>query len=150
MSLFMKKPVVIEAVQWFNHGDHASVVLKSAPNRYADEGIPWIETLEGGHIVKPGDWIITGVKGEHYPCKPDIFCMTYEPVGQPQTDPDVTAQAACPVTASPCQTPATCAPFGGCYVDPKPCAGCDEADKSIAALTAERDALLASQSPPAP
>lgn len=40
----------------------------------------WIDTLEGGHIVCPGDWIITGVKGEHYPCKPDIFALTYEPV----------------------------------------------------------------------
>lgn len=39
----------------------------------------WIETLEGGHIVCPGDWVITGVKGEHYPCKPDIFAATYEP-----------------------------------------------------------------------
>ena len=38
----------------------------------------WIDTLEGGHIVCPGDWIITGVKGEHYPCKPDIFEQTYE------------------------------------------------------------------------
>jgi len=33
---------------------------------------------EGGHIVTPGDWIITGVAGEHYPCKPDIFELTYE------------------------------------------------------------------------
>ena len=41
----------------------------------------WIKTLEGGHIVCPGDWIITGVKGEYYPCKPDIFEMTYEPAG---------------------------------------------------------------------
>lgn len=38
----------------------------------------WIDTLEGGHIVCPGDWIITGVKGERYPCKPDIFEATYE------------------------------------------------------------------------
>ena len=38
----------------------------------------WIDTLEGGHNVCPGDWIITGVKGERYPCKPDIFEMTYE------------------------------------------------------------------------
>ena len=38
----------------------------------------WIDTLEGGHIVCPGDYIITGVKGEHYPCKPDIFWRTYE------------------------------------------------------------------------
>lgn len=40
----------------------------------------WIETLEGGHIVCPGDMIITGVKGERYPCKPDIFEATYEQV----------------------------------------------------------------------
>lgn len=44
----------------------------------------WIDTLEGGYIVGyivcPGDWIITGVKGERYPCKPDIFAATYEPV----------------------------------------------------------------------
>lgn len=40
----------------------------------------WIDTLEGGHIVCPEDWIITGVQGEHYPCKPDIFAATYEPV----------------------------------------------------------------------
>lgn len=40
----------------------------------------WIDTLEGGHIVCPGDWVITGVKGEQYPCKPDIFEATYERV----------------------------------------------------------------------
>ncbi len=40
----------------------------------------WIDTLEGGHIVCPGDWIITGVNGEHYPCKPDILAATYEDV----------------------------------------------------------------------
>lgn len=39
----------------------------------------WIDTLEGGHIVCPGDWVITGVKGETYPCKNDIFEATYEP-----------------------------------------------------------------------
>ena len=44
--------------------------------KYHDHG--WIDTLKGGHIVCPGDWIITGVKGEHYPCNPDIFALTYE------------------------------------------------------------------------
>lgn len=39
----------------------------------------WIDTLEGGHIVCPGDWIITGIAGEKYPCKPAIFEATYEP-----------------------------------------------------------------------
>ena len=47
-------------------------------NRMRDHG--WIDTLEGGHIVCPGDWIITGVKGERYSCKPDIFAATYEEV----------------------------------------------------------------------
>lgn len=40
----------------------------------------WIDTLEGGHTVCPKDWVITGVQGERYPCKPDIFDATYEPV----------------------------------------------------------------------
>ena len=39
----------------------------------------WIDTLEQGHRVCPGDWIITGVNGERYPCKPDVFASTYEP-----------------------------------------------------------------------
>ena len=72
---FRKKPVVIEATQWFKHGDHPKVIARTALG-HEHEG--WIETLEGGHDVTPGDWIITGVKGEHYPCKPDIFEMTYE------------------------------------------------------------------------
>ena len=75
---YRKKPVVIQATQWFKDGDHPAVIRKTAPNRHADEGVPWVPTLEGGHVVTPGDWIITGVKGEHYPCKPDIFEMTYE------------------------------------------------------------------------
>jgi hypothetical protein len=39
-----------------------------------------IQTLEGPMTATPGDWIITGIKGEKYPCKPDIFAATYEPV----------------------------------------------------------------------
>ena len=42
----------------------------------------WVDTLEGGHIVCPGDWIITGVKGEFYPIKGDIFRATYDAVGE--------------------------------------------------------------------
>ncbi len=48
----------------------------------------WVDTLEGGHIVCPGDWIIKGVKGEFYACKPDVFAETYEEVdgdGMPPT-----------------------------------------------------------------
>ena len=90
---FRKKPVVIEATKWFKDGDHPAVTslptMKTLEIGFAlgskSDGIPpnklgWVETLEGGHIVTPGDWIITGVKGEHYPCKPDIFEATYERV----------------------------------------------------------------------
>ena len=84
MSKFRKKPVVIEAKQWFNHGDH-SMVEPYDPEKagaYIKGPGPhgWIKTLEGGHIVSPGDWIIKGVKGEFYPCKDEIFRLTYEPV----------------------------------------------------------------------
>ena len=74
---YRKKPVVIEATQWFKDGDHWAVA-KYQGNGQQLEGCGWVKTLEGGHIVRPGDYIITGVKGEHYPCKPDIFEMTYE------------------------------------------------------------------------
>ena len=92
MSLFRKKPVVIEATQWFKDGDHPVVVSVPISNEDVvfmayESGLNirsygWCPTLEGGHIVAPGDWIITGVKGEHYPCKPDIFEATYERVDQ--------------------------------------------------------------------
>ena len=76
---YRKKPVVIEATQWFNHGDHPAVeqFFANDPEHYM---YGWVKTLEGGHIVTPGDYIITGVVGETYPCKPDIFEMTYEEV----------------------------------------------------------------------
>lgn len=45
----------------------------------------WIDTLEGGNIVCPGDWVIQGVKGEFYPCKPDIFAETYEETSEDNT-----------------------------------------------------------------
>ena len=118
---FRKKPVVIEASQWFKNGDHPQDYAKAVEGfeggnfrtwtgeeakaqgwegqivryyRTPDmdgqtackhcgdimHNHGWIDTLEGGHIVCPGDWIITGVKGEHYPCKPDVFAATYEAV----------------------------------------------------------------------
>jgi len=91
MSKFRNKPIIVEAVQWFKHADDPDVVpfpterftgftppCEICGTPMADHG--WIETLEGGHIVCFGDWIIVGVKGEKYPCKPDIFAATYEPV----------------------------------------------------------------------
>lgn len=75
-----RKTATIKAVQWWQMGDHPAVVLKS-------DRIPWIETLEGGHVVTRGDWIATGVNGEHWPIKPDVFAKTYEPVEAPLSQP---------------------------------------------------------------
>jgi hypothetical protein len=72
MPKFRKKPVVIEA--WQYTGDNFHGPLLRGPN----ETQAYIETLEGPLNVSDGDWIITGVKGEQYPCKPDIFDATYE------------------------------------------------------------------------
>jgi hypothetical protein len=66
-----------DIVRYFRRPDVSGTsACKHCGRTMHDHG--WIDTLEGGHIVCPGDWIITGVKGEHYPCKPDIFAATYE------------------------------------------------------------------------
>lgn len=82
MPKFRKKPVVIEAVQWT--GDN----LREIKAFMGVESVPYdagkdsflIHTLEGNHEASKGDWVIRGVKGEFYPCKPDIFDQTYEKV----------------------------------------------------------------------
>ena len=111
MKKYKKKPVIIEAEQWFKvtydreagHG----IAPEDMPIYHLDVGYfrhpeisgttickhcgktmhehGWIDTLEGGHIVCPNDWIITGVKGEKYPCKPNIFEQTYEEVAETET-----------------------------------------------------------------
>ncbi len=85
---YRKKPVVIEAIQWNGNrfDDTPPEWFRAA--MYAEPGTPGflmrigdklvIETLEGQVWAAPGDWIIRGVKGELYPCKPDIFAATYE------------------------------------------------------------------------
>lgn len=81
---FRKKPVVIEAVQFRageQDGELADDVIAGRV-RYTEEGTMLIHTLEGTMEAQPGDWIIRGVKGELYPCKPDIFAATYEPASQ--------------------------------------------------------------------
>ncbi len=106
---YRKKPVVIEATQWFKNGDHPEDncgTFDAGEGPFQGEGHVvryyrrpgcdclkacekcgrimhehgWIDTLKSGHIVCPGDWIVTGVKNERYPVKPDIFEATYEPV----------------------------------------------------------------------
>jgi hypothetical protein len=76
---FRKRPVVIEAFR-YQH-DQVPDWWASAAGIMIDvrTGSAFIPTLEGTHEARPGDWIIQGVKGELYPCKPDIFEMTYEP-----------------------------------------------------------------------
>lgn len=92
---FRKKPVVIEAAHWHQHGDHPAVRRTSysevsnelgtsgcsrQPPYWAWDRMGMIDTPEGRHAVIPGSWIITGVKGEVYVCREDIFEVTYEAV----------------------------------------------------------------------
>lgn len=88
MAKYRKKPVVIEAVQFTGTPESSEEVAEflggfHATNHQFDadttKGLT-IKTLEGEHHASVGDWIIRGVKGEFYPCKPDIFAATYEPV----------------------------------------------------------------------
>lgn len=76
MKKFRKKPLVIEVEQWFPGKEIEGVVVRSPTCNAFGE----IDTLEGRLFVSPGDWIITGIEGEKYPCKPNIFYETYEMV----------------------------------------------------------------------
>lgn len=79
MPKFRKRPLVIEAVQY--DGDNSRECLAFIGDSYDDTlNYPNIETLEGNMRVSKGDWIIKGIKGEFYHCKPNIFEDTYEPV----------------------------------------------------------------------
>jgi len=82
MGKFRKKPVVIEAIQFFfdSRPWPEGVRLRSGVGDQDVEEVrtAWIGTLEGPHVVSDGDWIITGVNGERYPCKDEIFRLTYE------------------------------------------------------------------------
>ncbi len=107
MAKYRKKPVVVEAIRWNVPDENGKVLLaqecKDHPavrlTSYLEvsemlgtvgcsKELPYwdwsvmgvIDTLEGKHIVSPGDYIIKGIKGEFYPCKPDIFEATYEKV----------------------------------------------------------------------
>jgi len=81
-----KRPVVVEAVQF--DGTLASVEALHIPEASQDLGSRTLQipTLEGVMTAQPGDWIIRGVQGEFYPCKPDIFEATYEPAYTPARD----------------------------------------------------------------
>lgn len=89
---YRKKPVVIEAIKWDGHNDSEIenfvgdmfdgygdnlVAYRPSSEQYKSKLI-YIKTLEGVMTASVGDYIIKGVKGEYYPCKPDIFESTYE------------------------------------------------------------------------
>lgn len=78
---YRKKPVTVEAIQWTgeNHAEMCEFIDPEVFEIKPKEGLI-IHTLEGDHHASPGDYIIKGVNGEFYPCKPDIFAKTYEPV----------------------------------------------------------------------
>lgn len=90
MAKYRKKPVVIDAVQWFKQGDDKRVYFR-APEKIGSDTLweisgldktgakPVVDSKEGWHFIEPGYWIITGVEGESYGCHPDIFAKTYEP-----------------------------------------------------------------------
>lgn len=98
MARYRKKPVIIEAMLWTGYNYTQSEIFTGetlAHGKYEtaapERGNGWtdgaysnsakiISTLEGEMRCQPGDWIIKGVKGEFYPCKPDIFAATYEAV----------------------------------------------------------------------
>lgn len=88
MKQYRKKPVVIEAIKWLGEKSFDELYeFTNADNDYGVVGmkdgrgdVAQIRTLEGVMDAQPGDFIIKGVQGEFYPCKPDIFELTYEPV----------------------------------------------------------------------
>ena len=84
-KLYRKKPVVIEALLYRGNGDAArrevGEFMGVLPRWAFPVGLALhISTLEGDMVAQPGDYIIKGIAGEFYPCKPDIFKATYEPV----------------------------------------------------------------------
>ncbi len=92
---FRKKPVVIEAVQYTGTDESYAAVCAFAPGVHFEpcgDRKFHVPTLEGPHIASPGDWIIRGVKGELYPCKPDIFSATYDAAGAISPAPVISAR----------------------------------------------------------
>jgi len=77
---YRKKPVVIDADIWDPKNPNARALANMHGWRIGGDGEVYIGTLEGTMQCLPGDWLIRGVQGEYYPCKPDIFALTYEKV----------------------------------------------------------------------
>jgi hypothetical protein len=96
MAKYRKKPVIVEAelyregfedyfkyyIPMFGLFTKEECINAHFTPDFDNDKIPFIKTLEGEHVVSEGDYIITGIKGERYPCKPDIFKETYELVSE--------------------------------------------------------------------
>lgn len=78
MTKYRKRPVMIEAVQWTGANYGEIVNFANWNCGLTGDGVLFIHTLEGSLRATVGDFILRGVKGEFYPCKPDIFAATYE------------------------------------------------------------------------
>jgi len=80
---FKKKPIIIEAIQYTGTEDSYKriCIFVGEKLNVARDKVIWIPTLESPHEASPNDWIIKGIKGEFYPCKPDIFEQTYDEMG---------------------------------------------------------------------
>jgi hypothetical protein len=119
---FRKKPVVIEAIRWDGSVEALDAIREWQPacGVAGHEGQLLIETAEGTLYAARGSWIIQGVAGEIYPCRPDIFAKTYEPVDAARAAPpaeggregleskdvrDLLREASRPFTAEELETP---------------------------------------------
>ena len=100
MAFYRKKPVIIEAFRWTGGADQSedpewiAEAVKNGTvffgvNKHGETGGLMIETLEGAMKASPGDYVIKGINGEIYPCKPDIFEKTYELVLQGTAPPKI-------------------------------------------------------------
>ena len=71
---FRKKPLIVEATQWFKMGDHPAVKKHDREEKFGKV----YDAIGDEMTVMPGDWIVIGAQGEHYICEPEIFEATYE------------------------------------------------------------------------
>jgi hypothetical protein len=128
MSKYRKKPVVIDAVQFIAGQQPGELVddVIAGTIRFTEAGTVLILTLEGVMEAQSGDWIIRGVKGELYSCKPDVFAMTYERADQsgisPQTLPATCESNDEPLPCPFClNKPGVMNDFGGLMIRCRPC-----------------------------
>ena len=80
MSRFRKKPIVVDAMQYYGASLELVLVFGQGKIRQTGQDTLDVETLEGTVQARINDWIIKGIAGEFYPCKPDIFAATYDRV----------------------------------------------------------------------